>query len=146
MTQTREIAAADAHPLRRQVLRKGFDNLDVHFPEDDAPGAFHLGVFVDDALVGVASFSPNGRAQDVAIEGWQLRGMAVGDGHQGQGLGALLIDAAVERISATGDTVLWCNARDSAQGFYAKLGFVVVGDGFVTQATGLPHHVMVRRL
>ena len=49
-------------------------------------------------------------------------------------------------MQATGATVLWCNARDSAQDFYAKLGFAVHGDGFVTHDTGLPHHVMVRDL
>ena len=47
------------------------------------------------------------------------------------------------RVRASGATVLWCNARDTALGFYARLGFTVYGDGFVTADSGLPHHVMV---
>jgi len=69
--------------------------------------------------------------------------MAVIDSHQGRGLGRALLDDAVRRLRAMGATVLWCNARDTAMKFYADNGFVVVGDGFNTDETGLPHHVMV---
>ena len=69
--------------------------------------------------------------------------MAVAEDRQGRGIGAQLIEAAVARIRDDNGTVLWCNARDSAQRFYARLGFVVEGDGFVTTTTQLPHHVMV---
>ncbi len=41
---------------------------------------------------------------------------------------------------------MWANARDTALGFYAAHGFEVVGDGFVTTDTRLPHHRVVRPL
>jgi len=49
----------------------------------------------------------------------------------------------VERLRVEGVAVLWCNARDSAGGFYARMGFEVVGDGFVVPESGIAHHIMV---
>jgi GNAT superfamily N-acetyltransferase len=72
--------------------------------------------------------------------------MAVDDPWQHHGLGRLLIHNAVDRLGASGVAVLWCNARDSAAGFYARLGFAVVGEGFVLPESGFAHHVMLRDL
>lgn len=141
-----EITAAEAHPLRRAVLRKGMEHSNVHFPQDDLEASFHLGVIDDGEVRAVASFSPTPTPFRGEDDAWQLRGMAVADDYQRRGLGEALLEAAVERIKATGGTVLWCNARDTAQGFYERLGFVVHGDGFTTKDTGLPHHVMIRDL
>ena len=143
MTSTREITATEAHPLRRAVLRAGFANTDVDFPEDAHPEAFHLGVFEDGALVAVGSFSPTPTPFRPGATAWQLRGMAVAQDRQGTGLGAMLLRDAIDRCRSLGASVLWCNARDSAARFYERLGFVQEGDGFITTTTQLPHHVMV---
>ena len=42
--------------------------------------------------------------------------------------------------------LVWARARDTALAFYVRHGFRVTGDGFVDEATQLPHHVVVRRL
>jgi GNAT superfamily N-acetyltransferase len=143
MPDVREITALDAHPLRRSVLRRGLADADVRFPQDDDPRSFHLGVFDDEVLLAVATFTPAATPWREGAAAWQLRGMAVEDGLQGKGIGTAIIDAAKERIAATGATVLWCNARDTALGFYERLGFTVYGDGFVDTSAHLPHHVMV---
>ncbi len=143
MPEIRPIAARDTYDLRRLVLREGDMAADVAFPEDANPDAFHLGAFDGDALVGIASFSPALTPHRPAPIAWQLRGMAIAPSHQGAGIGARIIAAAVDRVRANQATVLWCNARDSAANFYKKLGFVTEGEGFATKATGLPHHVMV---
>ena len=52
----------------------------------------------------------------------------------------------IDRLAAGGTEVLWCNARDSAAGFYDRLGFEVVGEGFVLPESGFAHHVMLRDL
>jgi GNAT superfamily N-acetyltransferase len=70
----------------------------------------------------------------------QLRGMAVAPDEQGHGYGAVLLTAGIERFVTTGATELWANARDTALDFYRRHGFEVVGEGFVTRDTGLPHH------
>jgi GNAT superfamily N-acetyltransferase len=143
MESVREISATDAHPLRRAVLRGGDAASDVHYPQDDQPRSFHLGVDADGELVGIASFSPAETPYRAGVPAWQLRGMAIAPEFQGQGLGAALLAEAASRVRADGAHVLWCNARDTAIGFYDRLGFIVHGDGFVTADSGLPHHVMV---
>lgn len=143
MPDIRDITALDAHPLRRAVLRRGIDKPDVHFPQDDDPASFHLGAFDGDALVAVATFTPAATPWREGAVAWQLRGMAVVDEQQGTGVGTAVIVAARARLRDLGAAALWCNARDTAQGFYVRLGFSVCGDGFVTADSGLPHHVMV---
>ncbi|HVT78649.1 MAG TPA: GNAT family N-acetyltransferase [Acidimicrobiales bacterium] len=143
MPDVREISALDAHPLRRDVLRRGVGTPNVHYPQDDDVRSFHLGVFAEQVLVAVASFTPAPTPHRPGADAWQLRGMAVADAQQRRGVGAALIADAKTRVAAAGATVLWCNARDTALGFYERLGFTVYGDGFATADTGLPHHVMV---
>ncbi|MBW3669234.1 MAG: GNAT family N-acetyltransferase [Actinobacteria bacterium] len=131
------------HDLRRRVLRDGRADSNVVFAEDGAPGAFHLGVFMGDRLVGVASFSPEPTPYRPGAVAWRLRGMAVDASVQGQGAGTALLDEAVRRVRASGAWVLWANGRDSALGFYERHGWVVHGEGFVTGEVDLPHHVVV---
>ncbi|NBY06358.1 MAG: N-acetyltransferase, partial [Betaproteobacteria bacterium] len=76
----------------------------------------------------------------------QLKGMAVADELQGEGLGALLIDAGIALTIERGATIAWARARDSAMGFYERLGFVSAGDGFIDGPTAMPHHIVVRTL
>jgi GNAT superfamily N-acetyltransferase len=143
MPEVREITALDTYPLRKDVLRRGLPNPDVHYPQDDDPRSFHLGVFEDGVLVAVASFNPESTPWREGADAWHLRGMAVTDDRQGGGIGTAIIDEARARIRETGAPVLWCNARDTALGFYERLGFILYGDGFVTPDSGQPHHVMV---
>src|SRR5687767_12009631 len=121
MSEVREITALEAHPLRIAVLRKGIENPDVHYPQDDDPAAFHLGFVVDEAIVAIASFSPAATPFRPGASAWQLRGMAVADDQQGRGIGGLIIAEAIRRVRAAGSSVLWCNARDTALGFYERL-------------------------
>ena len=139
----REINAAETHLLRRLVLRANDPASDVHYPQDDDPASFHLGVELEGELVAVASFTPAATPYREGASAWQLRGMAVEGSRQGGGTGTALMREARERIVRSGASVLWCNARDTASGFYARLGFETHGPGFVTADSGLPHHVMV---
>jgi GNAT superfamily N-acetyltransferase len=139
------VAAAATHELRRAVLRGGDPSAVVTFEGDDEPTTFHLALLDDEGEVplAVATFlarptpvRPGGRAT-------QLRGMAVAARQQGRGLGATLLAAGVALARARGDEVLWANARDTAVGFYERLGWSVAGEGFVDATTGLPHHVVL---
>jgi GNAT superfamily N-acetyltransferase len=91
-----EISAADAYDLRRRVLREGRAAADVAFPEDDAPGAVHLGVAgADGVMVAVVSLSPQPAPHRPGARAARLRGLAVEPEHQGEGLGRLLVEAAL---------------------------------------------------
>lgn len=136
------LGAEDTHDLRRRVLRDGRPE-SVAFPEDDRPGAFHLGVReTAGQLVAVASFSPEETPYRPGRPAVRLRGMATDRACQGQGIGRRLLEDAVTRLADDGIEVLWANGRDSALGFYQRLGFKVVGDGFLAgPARDIPHHV-----
>jgi GNAT superfamily N-acetyltransferase len=140
-----QIEAAQTHDLRRRVLRDGRPE-SVTFPEDDRPGAFHLGVRVEPGqpLLAVASFSSEPTPHRPGRRGVRLRGMVTDHAWQGQGVGRRLIEEAVGRLRADGVEVLWGNGRDSALGFYRRFGFEVVGAGFLAGPAGdMPHHVVV---
>ncbi len=138
-----EIPAVMTHDLRRRVLRDGDPAAEVRFPHDDDPGALHLGVVDAGELVAVATACPVPTPWREGRRAAQLRGMAVEPARQGRGVGRLLLDAAVARLVTAGIEVLWANARDSALGFYETYGMSVVGEGFLTADTGLPHHVVL---
>jgi GNAT superfamily N-acetyltransferase len=136
------------YDLRRRVLRPGRPEHDIAFAEDEWPGCFHLTATPETragagvAPVGIATFFPSPTGWRPDTTAWQLRGMAVDPTVQGTGVGRRIIEAAVDRLRADRADVLWANVRDSAAGFYQRLGWKVVGEGFVT-LTGLPHHVAI---
>jgi GNAT superfamily N-acetyltransferase len=138
------IAAKDTYGLRARVLRDG-DSAAARIPDDDLPGAWHLGARRLGALVGVASFyaRPCPLATDVAAA--QLRFMAVDPAMQGRGIGRQLLARAVRELSKEKAGLLWANGRDTALDFYTRFGFTVVGDGFIHEP-GLPHHLIILRL
>jgi GNAT superfamily N-acetyltransferase len=140
-----DIEATQTHDLRRRVLRDGRSEHLV-FPEDDRPGAFHLGARAEPGgpFLAVASFSPESTPYRPGRRAARLRGMVTEPIHQGRGLGRSLLAEAVERLRASGFEVLWANARDNALGFYERLGFEVAGDGFLAGPAGdIPHHIVV---
>ena len=139
-----ELALAETYDLRRRVLRAGTPSDDVTFPEDSRPGTFHLGVRAPDGSpIATATFCLAATPWRPGASAVQLRGMAVDHGAQQHGLGRTLLLAAIERVRGDGAEVLWANARDTALGFYERLGMSVVGDGYLTSDTRLPHHVVV---
>ncbi|MFZ4811517.1 MAG: GNAT family N-acetyltransferase [Ilumatobacteraceae bacterium] len=140
------IALDDAIVMRVTVLRADTPTKDARFVEDDWPGAVHLGAFDGDRLVGTSTWIPSAFAAEPGVPAVQLRGMATLTSHQGLGVGAALIGAGVEHARGMGASLVWANARDAALRFYAREGFEVVGDGFITRDTQLPHHVVVRYL
>jgi GNAT superfamily N-acetyltransferase len=132
-----EVDVLETHDLRRRVLRPGAPVERLTYAGDRVEGAFHLGLRRDGTLVAVATFFPEPRGDRPAM---RLRGMAVEPELQGSGAGRVLLTAALDRLRADGHRLLWAQARDTALGFYERLGFRIVGDGYVTAETGLPHH------
>ncbi len=74
----------------------------------------------------------------------QLRQVAVEPAVRGMGLGAELVVALEDRAREEWAEEIWLNARDSAIGFYERLGYVAEGDEFVSELTGIPHRLMRR--
>lgn len=134
-----ELNAEQTHALRRAVLRRADPDANVVFECDHDPATFHLGVIEDGDLLAISTWIP-------APPSAQLRGMAVEPSRQGEGLATRLLEEGYERLRSLGVELLWAHARDTALSFYTRAGFTVVGDGFVTPDTGLPHHLVTLSL
>ncbi len=109
--------------LRRRVLRTP---LGLDFARDElmAEGHnIHIAALDGEAVVGVVILSPPGKHGQA-----HLRQMAVAPEAQWQGIGARLV-RELERIAAgRGWREVALAARESAVGFYARLGYVVEGE------------------
>ncbi len=147
--EIREITAEQARPVRQRVLRPHQAASELVYPGDDESSSFHLGAVRtvdghDEGRIEVLAilsmyFTPKPGETEPA---WRIRGMASVDEVRGMGYGRLLVEAARDRCWKNHRLPIWCNARESAFGFYEKLGFVVVGGIFDIEGIG-PHAVMV---
>lgn len=142
-TEIVELTPEETRPLRLAVLRSDTPTKEVVFPEDTWPGALHLGVRLNGALVATSSWIPREHKGQPAV---QLRGMATAHSVQGTGVGGLLLEAGCTRYQVAGVHLVWARARDAALAFYLRHSFEVEGEGFIDQATQLPHHLVVRQL
>jgi predicted N-acetyltransferase YhbS len=129
------------------VLRDGRADAEVVFEGDDEWESFHLAAVDDDGtVVGVVSFSDRECPRRPKVfPARQLRGMAVAEDRQGQGLGSELLAAGVDRCRAERIAVVWAHARLPAVDFYVAHGLTAEGDAYdhpVGDGT-LPHRIVV---
>jgi GNAT superfamily N-acetyltransferase len=132
-------STADVIDLRHQVLRAGLPRDTAHFDGDNESTTRHWVARRADQIVGIVTVVarpfPDGDGP-----AWQLRGMAVHPSHQRVGIGAALLRVVEDAVAEP----MWCNARTTAQRFYASHGWQAVGDTFDIPTAG-PHVRMVRR-
>jgi predicted GNAT family N-acyltransferase len=126
--------------LRYDILRKphGLPFESASFPNDENPTTCHFLAFQNHELVGCVSVLWNS-SEDSA----QLRGMAVSGGHQRNGIGRCLLQAA-HQAAIEKRKSLWCNARFSAIGFYEKHGWIPDGPFFDVPVIG--QHVVMKKV
>lgn len=106
---------------------------------DDA-GADHAGAQV----VGTALVAPDPMPErPEAPDPWRLRGMATDPGWRGRGVGSAVLEAGIDHVRSVGGSVLWCNARTSARGFYERAGFGAIGAEWEFEGSG--RHVRMWR-
>ncbi len=133
-------------PLRVRVLRKGTPITHAHYAEDTYEDVVHLGIVRDGDVIATSTWFTKECPEQPGVTAVQLKGMAVDDTLQTSGLGKQLIDAGITHARAHEAQLVWARARDTAVGFYEKCGFSVVGEGFIDEPTGMPHHIVVRTI
>lgn len=143
--EVKQIDAKDTYEIRQQILRPTGSLEDCHFPGDNDELTFHLGAYVDDKLVSVASFYMDNHPAIDAEYQFRLRGMATYEQFRGQGMSSALLRTAFPMIKNNHVKTIWCNARVSAVGFYQKVGFECMGEEFDIPDIG-PHILMVKNL
>jgi len=137
------IDEALSRELRRAELRPELEPGDP-LPGDDLPAAVHFGVLDDDGVVLSTCFvyldpCPWRPGDQPA---WHLRQMATRAAYRGQGLGAAVLGAALEYVTAEQAVLLWCNARERALAFYSRYGFQPYGEIFTDERHPIPHQRM----
>lgn len=128
MMDIRKIKAEEAQPLRATVLRPGLPFEASVYPHDDEPESLHMGAFEGEKPVCVASiFHEPPPGEEDLTGAWRLRGMVTLPERQRSGYGRAVLLRCIEHIARQGASLLWCNARTDAVGFYLGLGFETEG-------------------
>lgn len=141
----KEVSAKETYPVRHPVLREGRPIEDCAFSNDDLETTIHLGLFIKNNLVGIATLLEHKNALFHENKQYQLRGMAVLKSYQGQGLGDAILKYAENQLKQKSINLIWCNAREIAVGFYKKNGFEIIGNSFEINGVGT-HYVMYKTL
>lgn len=139
--QIRRISARDTLYIRSKLLRNGAPASECIFEGDNDDQTFHLGAFIDGKLASVVSFFYRDNPDLPGENQYQLRGMATLDSYQGQGISSKLLKIGLPMAKQNQCEVVWCNARESAKGFYSKLGFKESGKKFDIEKIGT-HELM----
>ena len=124
-------AYTQEYALRNLVLRfpLGLDLKNENLSRDLTD--IHLGVFDGETLVASLMLHP---LEDGAV---QMRQVCTHPDRQGQGLGRMLVEAAEETARQMGFTRMELHGRESAAGFYRKLGYLT--DGVRFYELNIPH-------
>ena len=124
--------------LRNEILRKplglSFDKEELDKEKDD----ILMGAFEDDKLLGCCLLT----RMDVFTV--RLRQMAVPNNMQGKGVGRALMIFAENIARDLGYRKLCMHARQTAVGFYQKLGYSISGEPF--EEVTIPHYIMEKAL
>lgn len=143
--QIKEISSLETYAVRHPVLREGRPIEDCRFDGDDLPTTFHLGLFYDNVLVGVASYMKNGLEYFSDEHQYQLRGMSVLKAYQGKQLGDALFKQGETLLKEKNVSLLWFNAREVAVNFYKRNGCEIIGAPFEIKGIGT-HYVMFKKI
>jgi len=111
----------DTLPIRHKVL---WPNKEPEFciVEGDTD-ALHFGVSLHNEIICVASLYLDVRSA-------RLRKFATLSKFQGRGIGSYMLNFLVEELKKHDVNYLWFDARESAIGFYKRLGFHSLGELF----------------
>lgn len=118
----------------RQPLGLPLSDDDLHGESEQ----LHFGMFADQQLVACVTAVPLSASEA------KIRQTAVAPDYRQRGVASDMM-RQVEAILATrGYTKLTLHARKSAVGFYLKLGYTTVGEGFIEVT--VPHQKMIKNL
>jgi phosphoribosylformimino-5-aminoimidazole carboxamide ribotide isomerase len=122
--------------LRHDVLYPSLKLIEMEMEQDTY--GMHFGAFNDIKLAGVVSLFQNGTD-------FQFRKLAVDPDFQHMGIGTSLLSYITDHAIKNGGTRIWCNARDTAIGFYLKLGYHSTG-GEVFSKNGINYEVLEKKI
>ena len=108
-------------PLRHSVLWPNRSQEYCRVEGD--PDGLHFGAFIDEVLVCVASvYLTSNQAR--------LRKFATDIGYQKLGIGSKMLDFIIHSLKRRELEYFWCDARESALGFYQRFGMQIYSERF----------------
>lgn len=112
------------YELRYKVLRMplGMERDTASDRYDNTGIRWHLAAFVGDTIVGVA------RMRRTKNRRYVINWVAVDPNQRRHGLGRILITTAEKIAINEGATAIELTSRNTARGFYRKLGYVDIGE------------------
>lgn len=145
MIKIKKITASETFRVRHPVLRYGKPFESCHFEGDEMVSTQHYGLYENNQLVGVISVFESDNEWFPDKNQSQIRGMAILENHQKKGYGKLLIEHCERKLQWENKSLIWFNARETAVGFYKKMGYQIIGNPFSIKDIGV-HVVMYKKL
>ena len=108
---------------------------------DDVNTTFHMGAVENNTVVGTSTFLIDINDKFETKSQYRLRAMATSPTVRGKQVGRKIIEASIEKLRTMGISLLWCDARLEATGFYEKLGLQMKGEIYDVPNIG-PHKLM----
>lgn len=131
--------------IRSAELRNGLEPEQCRFDEDKNEDAIHLGLFVNNTIIGCLSVFKEDNDSFNEINQHRYRGMAVSKAYQGMALGNLILNKADHLVLERKANFIWMTAREKAVNFYRRNGYNVVGTSFDIPGIG-SHYLLYKKL
>lgn len=118
---------------------------DCKYSSDYEKDTFHLGAFINDELISIASFSKEIYPDLQKGIHYRLRGMATLPNFRNKRAGSSLIQKAEQILKERKANILWCNGRITVTDYYKRLDFQEHGEIFEIEPIGL-HKVLYKKI
>ena len=132
--------------LRYKVLWPHLDGPHAcEIPPDNMDSTFHVAALIDGKVVGTATLIVDINPRFTEGSQYRLRAMATDPEMRGYGVGAQIVEKAIDELKKMKVKLLWCDARLIATGFYEKQNFKIKGQVYQVPKIG-PHKLMYKAL
>ncbi|MEL7667763.1 MAG: GNAT family N-acetyltransferase [Actinomycetota bacterium] len=131
---------AEVNAVRHEALFAPFGLPRLDGWDDEGVDKCHLAALCDDRVVGYACLLLEADGTG------HVRQVSVLEEVRTLGVGRALMDEVVAEARRRGLSLVWLNARCTAEGFYQRVGWRTVSGVFPSGRTGMPHVRMERWL
>ena len=126
--------------IRRDYLFNGIENPNQYLQDPWEKRSIHVVVERDALVLGVGRLTYDEDGNGVVSQ------MAVKPQFRGKNIGCMILEHLVKLCVFNSSEKIYMSARESAIGFYEKLGFNTIGAKFASPKTGIIHVSMVLEL
>ena len=123
--------------IRRDNLFNGIENPNQYLQDPWEQKSIHVVVEIDSNVLGVGRLTYDEDGNGIVSQ------MAVKPDFRNRNIGFMILEHLIKLCVFRGSEKVYLSARESAVGFYEKMGFNVIGAKFPSPKTGIIHVSMV---